>query len=158
MRKSKPKKRILLPDPRFNDTLVTRFVNDLMIDGKKSIAYDIFYKSLEIVGDKTKNVEKAPLDIWKKALENVTPAVEVKSRRVGGASFQVPMEVRPTRKIALSIKHMILFARKRSGRSMSEKLAAEIVAAFNEEGGAFKKKEDTHKMAEANKAFAHFRF
>jgi small subunit ribosomal protein S7 len=158
MRKSRPKKRILLPDPKFNDTLVTRFVNDLMMDGKKNLAFKIFYDSLEIVKAKTEKLEKSPLEIWKKALENITPAVEVKSRRVGGATFQVPMEIRPERKMSISIKNMILFARKRSGKSMAEKLSAEIIAAFNEEGGAYKKKEDTHRMAEANRAFAHFRF
>jgi small subunit ribosomal protein S7 len=158
MRKSKPKKRHLLPDPKFSDTLVTRFVNDLMVDGKKSVAFAIFYDTLEIVGKRVKDTDLAPLDIWKKALENITPMVEVKSRRVGGATFQVPMEIRPERKISISIKNMILFARKRSGKSMADKLSAEIVAAFNEEGGAFKKKEDTHRMAEANRAFAHFRF
>ncbi|MEN6455610.1 MAG: 30S ribosomal protein S7 [Prolixibacteraceae bacterium] len=158
MRKSKPKKRIILPDPKFNDVLVTRFINDLMRDGKKSVAYAIFYDALELVGNRVKNEELTPLDIWKKALENVTPAVEVKSRRVGGANFQVPMEIRPERKIAISIKNLISFARKRSGKSMADKLAAEIQAAFNEEGGAFKKKEETHRMAEANRAFAHFRF
>jgi small subunit ribosomal protein S7 len=129
-----------------------------LLDGKKSISYTIFYKALDIVGEKTKGDEKSPLDIWKKALENITPHVEVKSRRVGGATFQVPMEVRPDRKISISMKNLILFARKRSGKDMGEKLAAEIVAAYKEEGGAFKKKEDTHRMAEANKAFAHFRF
>ena len=158
MRKRKPKKRILLPDPKFNDTLVTRFVNDLMISGKKNTSYQIFYEALDIVTEKNPNKDKAPLDIWKKALENITPAVEVKSRRVGGATFQVPMEIRPERKQSISIKYMITFARKRSGRSMGEKLAAEILAAYNEEGGAFKKKEEIHRMAEANKAFAHFRF
>ncbi|MGE4586839.1 MAG: 30S ribosomal protein S7 [Mangrovibacterium sp.] len=158
MRKSKPKKRIILPDPKFNDVLVTRFVNDLMVDGKKSIAFGIFYDALEIVGNRMKDDELSPLDIWKKALENVTPAVEVKSRRVGGANFQVPMEIRPERKVAISIKNLISFARKRSGKSMADKLAAEIQAAFNEEGGAYKKKEETHRMAEANRAFAHFRF
>ncbi|GAB7088489.1 30S ribosomal protein S7 [Marinifilum fragile] len=158
MRKSRPKKRILLPDPKFNDVLVTRFVNDLMMDGKKNLAFKIFYDSLEIVKSKTEKLEKSPLEIWKKALENITPAVEVKSRRVGGATFQVPMEIRPERKVSISIKNMILFARKRSGKSMAEKLSAEIVAAYNEEGGAYKKKEDTHRMAEANRAFAHFRF
>ena len=158
MRKRKPKKRILLPDPKFNDTLVTRFVNDLMISGKKNVSYKIFYDALDIVTEKNPNKEKAPLDIWKKALENITPGVEVKSRRVGGATFQVPMEIRPERKESISIKHLILFARKRSGRSMADKLAAEIIAAYNEEGGAFKRKEDTHRMAEANKAFAYFRF
>jgi small subunit ribosomal protein S7 len=158
MRKSRPKKRILLPDPKFNDVLVTRFVNDLMMDGKKNLAFKIFYDALEIIKSKTEKLEKSPLEIWKKALENITPAVEVKSRRVGGATFQVPMEIRPERKVSISIKNMILFARKRSGKSMAEKLSAEIIAAFNEEGGAFKKKEDTHRMAEANRAFAHFRF
>ncbi|MFV0265964.1 MAG: 30S ribosomal protein S7 [Draconibacterium sp.] len=158
MRKSKPKKRHLLPDPKFNDVLVTRFVNDLMVDGKKSIAYGIFYDTMAMVEKRMKDAEVAPLDVWKKALENITPAVEVKSRRVGGATFQVPMEIRPERKMAISIKNMILFARKRSGKSMADKLSAEIVAAYNEEGGAYKKKEDTHRMAEANRAFAHFRF
>jgi ribosomal protein S7, bacterial/organelle len=158
MRKSKPKKRIILPDPKFTDTLVTRFVNDLMEDGKKSIAFKIFYDALEIVGNKMKDNELSPLDIWKKALENVTPAVEVKSRRVGGANFQVPMEIRPERKVSISIKNLILYSRKRSGKSMADKLAAEIQAAFNEEGGAYKRKEETHRMAEANRAFAHFRF
>lgn len=158
MRKRKPKKRILLPDPKFNDTLVTRFVNNLMIGGKKSVSYRIFYEALDIVKSKASNVEKAPLDIWKKALENITPMVEVKSRRVGGATFQVPMEIRPERKISISIKNMISYARTRNGRSMGEKLAAEILAAFNEEGGAYKKKEDMHRMAEANKAFAFFKF
>ena len=158
MRKAKPKKRILLPDPKFHDVLVTRFVNNLMLQGKKSIAYAIFYDAIDMIGEKIKDSDKAPLEIWKKALENVTPQVEVKSRRVGGANFQVPTEVRPERKISLSMKNMILYARKRSGRSMAEKLAAEILAAYNNEGAAFKRKEDMHKMAEANKAFAHFRF
>ncbi len=157
MRKSKPKKRHLLPDPKFGDILVTQFVNNIMLDGKKNTAYKIFYGAMDIVTDKNKD-DIAPLDLWKKALENVTPHVEVKSRRVGGATFQVPMEVRPTRKVTLGMKALILNSRKRSGRSMSEKLAAEILAAFKEEGGAFKKKEDMHKMAEANKAFSHFRF
>ena len=158
MRKSKPKKRILLPDPKYHDVQVTRFVNNLMLQGKKSIAYSIFYDAIDIIGEKMKDSEQAPIDIWKKALENVTPQVEVKSRRVGGANFQVPMEVRPERKVSLSMKNMILFARKRSGHSMAEKLAAEIMAAYNNEGAAFKRKEDMHRMAEANKAFAHFRF
>ncbi len=157
MRKSKPKKRQLLPDPKFNDVLVTQFVNNIMLDGKKNTAYSIFYGAIDIIEEKNKE-EIAPLDLWKKALENVTPQVEVKSRRVGGATFQVPMEVRPSRKVTLGMKALIINARKRSGRSMSEKLAAEILAAFKEEGGAFKKKEDMHKMAEANKAFSHFRF
>ncbi len=158
MRKAKPKKRILLPDPKFSDVLVTRFVNNLMLDGKKSIAYTIFYGALDLVGEKMKDAEKAPLEIWKQALENITPQVEVKSRRVGGATFQVPTEVRPERKISLSMKNLVLYSRKRPGRSMSEKLAAEIVAAYNQEGAAFKRKEEMHRMAEANKAFAHFRF
>lgn len=158
MRKSKPKKRIILPDPKFNDVLVTRFVNDLMVDGKKTVAYSVFYDAIEIVGQKVKNEELSPLEIWKKALENITPQVEVKSRRVGGATFQVPMEIRSDRKLSISIKNMILFSRKRAGRSMSEKLAAEIQAAFNEEGGAYKRKEEIHRMADANRAFAHFRF
>ncbi len=158
MRKTKPKKRILLPDPKFHDVLVSQFVNNLMIQGKKSIAYSIFYDAMEIIGEKMKDSDKAPLEVWKKALENITPQVEVKSRRVGGANFQVPTEVRPERKISLSIKNMILYARKRSAHSMAEKLAAETMAAYNNEGAAFKRKEDMHKMAEANKAFAHFRF
>lgn len=158
MRKAKPKKRILLPDPKFNDTMVTRFVNSMMLDGKKSVALRAFYDALEMVEQRAKNIEKSPLDIWKKALENITPQVEVKSRRVGGATFQVPMEIRPSRKLAISMQNLIKYARARNGKSMADKLSAEIVAAFNEEGGAFKKKEDTHRMAEANKAFAHFRF
>ncbi|NLB67085.1 MAG: 30S ribosomal protein S7 [Bacteroidales bacterium] len=158
MRKTKPKKRILLPDPKYHDVQVTRFVNNLMLQGKKSIAYSIFYDAIDMVGEKMKDSDKAPLEIWKKALENITPQVEVKSRRVGGANFQVPTELRPERKVSLSMKNMILYARKRSGRSMSEKLAAEIIAAYNNEGAALKRKEDMHRMAEANKAFAHFRF
>lgn len=159
MRKTKPKKRILLPDPKFKDTLVTRFVNDLMIDGKKSIAFRIFYDAMDIVEEKmAKKEEKPVLEIWKQALENITPQVEVKSRRVGGATFQVPMEINPNRKRSISVKNMILYARKRSGKGMSEKLAAEIMAAYKEEGAAFKRKEDIHRMAEANRAFAHFRF
>jgi small subunit ribosomal protein S7 len=158
MRKSKPKKRILLPDPKFNDPYVTRFINNLMYDGKKTVAFRIFYDSLEIVGDKMKSAEKPPLDIWKQALDNITPHVELKSRRVGGSTFQVPLEIRPDRKVSISMKNLILFARKRTGHSMAEKLAAEVMAAYNNEGGAYKRKEDTHRMAEANKAFAHFRF
>jgi len=158
MRKAKPKKRIILPDPKFGDVMVTKFVNNLMVTGKKSIAFGIFYNALDIVGKRMKDSEKSPLEIWKIALENVTPQVEVKSRRVGGATFQVPTEVRPERKQSLSMKNLILYARKRVGKGMSDKLAAEIMAAYNQEGGAFKRKEDMHKMAEANKAFAHFRF
>ncbi len=158
MRKSKPKKRIILPDPRFNDVLVTQFVNNLMYDGKKSTAYDIFYSAMDRIADRAEKEGKSVVDYWKKALENITPAVEVKSRRVGGATFQVPTEIRPSRKVSVSIKNMILYSRKRSGKSMSEKLSAEIVAAYNQEGAAFKRKEDMHKMADANRAFAHFRF
>ena len=159
MRKSKPKKRILLPDPKFNDVLVTRFVNDLMIDGKKTVAFKIFYDALDIVEEKlAKKEETTALDVWKQALENVTPQVEVKSRRIGGATFQVPTEINPSRKRSIAIKNMILYSRKRSGHGMCEKLSAEIIAAYKNEGAAFKKKEDTHRMAEANRAFAHFRF
>jgi len=158
MRKSKPKKRILLPDPKFNDIEVTRFVNNMMYQGKKSLAFNIFYDAMDLVEQKTKDSGKTPLEVWKKSLENITPMVEVKSRRVGGATFQVPQEVRPERKVSISIKNMIQFARKRAGKTMADKLASEIVAAYNEEGGAFKRKEDMHRMAEANKAFAHFRF
>lgn len=158
MRKTKPKKRITLPDPKFNDLLVTRFVNNLMERGKKSVAYKVFYDALGVVESRSKDIEVSALDIWKKALENVTPQVEVKSRRVGGATFQVPTEIRTDRKVSISMKNLILYARKRAGKSMSDKLASEILAAYNNEGAAFKKKEDTHRMAEANKAFAHFRF
>jgi len=158
MRKSKPKKRTILPDPRFNDSRVTRFVNDMMWDGKKSTSFKIFYECMDIIEKKMKDSEDTSLDIWRKALDNITPSVEVKSRRIGGATFQVPTEIRGDRKISVSHKWMIAFARKRSGRSMAEKLAAEILAAYNSEGAAFKRKEDTHRMAEANKAFSHFRF
>jgi small subunit ribosomal protein S7 len=158
MRKSRPKKRILIPDPKYKDPYVTRFVNNLMYSGKKNLAFKIFYDSLEIVGDKFKGEGKSSLEIFKQALDNVTPQVEVKARRVGGATFQVPMEIRADRKVSISMKNMILFARKRTGHSMAEKLAAELMAAYKLEGGAYKKKEDTHRMAEANKAFAHFRF
>jgi small subunit ribosomal protein S7 len=155
MRKSKPKKRILLPDPKFNDVMVTRFVNNMMYDGKKSIAYSIFYDAVELVEKRT---SESGLEQWKKALNNVMPAVEVKSRRVGGANFQVPTEVRPERKIALGMKWLILYSRRRGEKTMMEKLAGEIISAAKGEGAAVKKKEDTHKMAEANKAFSHFRF
>ena len=158
MRKARAKKRIVRPDPVYNDVLVTSFVNNLMRKGKKNVSFCIFYNALELVKERAKNIDLPPLEIWKKALENVTPSVEVKSRRVGGATFQVPTEIRNERKQSISIKNLIHFAKKRSGKSMSDKLAAEILSAYHEEGGAFKKKEDTHKMAEANKAFAHFRF
>ena len=158
MRKAKPKKRVILPDPVFNDVKVSKFVNHLMYDGKKSISYSIFYAALETVKAKMPNEEKSALEIWKAALDKVTPQVEVKSRRVGGATFQVPTEIRPERKESISMKNLILYARKRGGKSMSDKLAAEIMDAYNEQGGAFKRKEDMHRMAEANRAFAHFRF
>lgn len=158
MRKAKPKKRVILPDPVFNDVRVTKFVNHLMYDGKKNTAFTIFYDALETVKSKLPNEELSSLDIWKKALENVTPQVEVKSRRVGGATFQVPTEIRADRKESISMKNLILYARKRGGKTMADKLAAEIVDAYNNQGGAFKRKEDMHKMAEANRAFAHFRF
>ncbi len=155
MRKSKPKKRIIIPDPKFNDTLVTKFVNNLMLRGKKNLAYDVFYDAIEIVNSK---IEEDGLEVWKKALANVTPSVEVRSRRVGGATFQIPSEIRPSRKLSIGMKNLISFSRKRHEKSMAQKLAAEIMAAYKEEGAAFKKKEDTHRMAEANKAFSHFRF
>jgi small subunit ribosomal protein S7 len=155
MRKSKPKKRITLPDPKFHDVLVTKFVNNLMLKGKKSIAFEIFYESMDLIEAKLK---ENPIDVWKKALANITPALEVKSRRIGGATFQIPTELRPERKESLGIKNMILYARKRHEKTMAAKLAAEIMAAHKEEGAAFKRKEDIHRMAEANKAFSHFRF
>ncbi len=158
MRKAKPKKRLILPDPVFNDQKVSKFVNHLMYDGKKNISYEIFYTALEIVKNKMEKEEKSPLEIWKQGLDNITPQVEVKSRRIGGATFQVPTEIRPDRKESISMKNMIAFARKRGGKSMAEKLAAEIMDAYNNQGGAFKRKEDMHRMAEANRAFAHFRF
>ncbi len=154
MRKAQAKKLPLAPDPRYNDKLVTRFVNNLMWGGKKSIAYEIFYDALEKVA---KTSGENGYEVWKKALTNVTPAVEVRSRRIGGATFQIPAEVRPDRKISLSIKWLIRFSRERNGKTMADKLANEIVAASKGEGAAFKKKEDTHRMADANKAFAHFR-
>ena len=158
MRKAKPKKRLVLPDPVFNDQKVSKFVNHLMIDGKKNASYKIFYNSLDVVKEKMAKEEKSPLEIWKQALDNITPQVEVKSRRIGGATFQVPTEIRPDRKESISMKNLIAFARKRSGKSMADKLAAEIMDAYNNQGGAYKRKEDMHRMAEANRAFAHFRF
>ncbi|MCD4736407.1 MAG: 30S ribosomal protein S7 [Bacteroidales bacterium] len=155
MRKSKPKKRIILPDPRFNDILVTKFINNLMLRGKKNMAFKIFYDAIDVVTEKT---EEEGLDVWKKALANVTPAVEVRSRRIGGATFQIPSEIRPGRKMSIGMKNLIHFSRKRHEKSMAYKLAGEIVAAYKEEGSAYKRKEDTHRMAEANKAFSHFRF
>ena len=155
MRRRTAKKNIILPDPKFKEVEVTKFVNNLMIDGKKNIAFNIFYDSIEIVSQKT---EENGLYIWKKAIENITPAVEVKSRRVGGATFQIPTPVRESRRKSLAVKWLIKYAQSRNEKTMSEKLAGEIIAASKEEGGAFKKKEDTHRMAEANKAFSHFRF
>ena len=154
MRKAQAKKLPLAPDPKYNDKLVTRFVNNLMWQGKKSGAFNIFYDAMEKI---TKQTNEDGYEVWKRALANVTPSVEVRSRRIGGATFQIPAEVRPDRKISLSIKWLIRYSRDRNGRSMSDKLAAEVVAASKGEGAAFKKKEDTHRMAEANKAFAHFR-
>ena len=158
MRKKLSKKRILLPDPKFNDQLVTRFVNNLMLDGKKSVAFKVFYDALDIVEEKNQDEEKSSLEIWKGALSNVMPHVEVRSRRVGGATFQIPMPIRADRKISMAIKWLILHSRKRNEKSMSQRLAGEILAADKEEGAAVKKKVDVHKMAEANKAFSHFRF
>ena len=155
MRKSRPKLRIIVPDPRFNDTLVTKFVNNLMFEGKKSTAYSIFYNAIDIVSERT---NEDGLEVWKKALSNVTPSVEVRSRRIGGATFQIPSEIRTSRKVSIGMKNMIRFARKRHEKSMEQKLAGEIVAAYKEEGASYKRKEDTHRMAEANKAFSHFRF
>ena len=158
MRKRRAKKRVLLPDPKFNDQLATRFVNNLMWDGKKSVAFKVFYDALDIVDQKKEDDEKTALEVWKDGLSNVMPHVEVRSRRVGGATFQIPMQIRPDRKVSMAIKWMILYARKRNEKTMAQRLAAEILAAAKEEGAAVKKRVDTHKMAEANKAFSHFRF
>lgn len=155
MRKSKPKKRYILPDPKFQETLVTKFVNYLMVQGKKNLSYSIFYGAIDLVEEKT---GENGLDVWKSALNNIMPSVEVKSRRVGGATFQVPLEVRPDRKVALGIKWMIQYARNRGEKTMIQRLAGEIISASKGEGSAVKKKDDTHRMAEANKAFSHFRF
>ncbi len=158
MRKRVSKKRILLPDPKFNDQMVTRFVNNLMLDGKKSVAFKVFYDALDIVEERKQDEEKTALELWKEALSNVMPHVEVRSRRVGGATFQIPMPIRADRKISMAIKWMILYARKRNEKSMAQRLAGEILAAVKEEGAAVKKRVDVHKMADANKAFSHFRF
>ena len=158
MRKRAAKKRVLLPDPKFNDQLVTRFVNNLMWDGKKSVAFKVFYDALEIVEQKKQDEEKTALEIWKEALTNVMPHVEVRSRRVGGATFQIPMQIRPDRKVSMAIKWLISFSRKRNEKSMAQRLAAEVLAASKEEGAAVKKRVDVHKMADANKAFSHLRF
>ena len=156
MRKARAKKRPLLPDPKFQNTEVTRFVNNLMLHGKKSLAYNIFYEAVDIVESKVEDA--SGLETWQKALENITPQVEVRSRRVGGATFQIPQPIRDDRKTSMGMKWLILYAKKRNEKTMAQKLAAEIVAASKEEGAAHKKKEDTHRMAEANKAFSHFRF
>ena len=156
MRRKKAKEIKILPDPKFNEVVVTKFVNNLMLDGKKSLAFKIFYDAIDMVNEKVEDQEG--LDVWKKAIENVTPSVEVRSRRVGGATFQIPSPIRSDRKISIAMKWMINFSRKRNEKSMAQKLAAEILAAAKEEGAAVKKKVDTHKMAEANKAFSHFRF
>ncbi|MCF6168317.1 SSU ribosomal protein S7p (S5e) [hydrothermal vent metagenome] len=158
MRKRAAKKRVLLPDPKFNDQLVTRFVNNLMWDGKKSVAFKVFYDALDIVEQKKQDEEKTSLEIWKDALSNVMPQVEVRSRRVGGATFQIPSQIRPDRKVSIAIKWLIQFSRKRNEKSMPQRLAAEILAAAKEEGAAVKKRVDVHKMADANKAFSHLRF
>ncbi len=158
MRKRQAKKRPLLPDPKFNDQLVTRFVNMMMWDGKKSVAFKVFYDAIAIVEEKKQDEEKTALELWKDALSNVMPHVEVRSRRVGGATFQIPMQIRPDRKVSTAMKWLISYSRKRNEKSMAQKLAAEVLAAAKEEGAAVKKRVDTHKMAEANKAFSHFRF
>ena len=158
MRKAKPKKRVILPDPVFNDVKVSKFVNHLMYDGKKNTSYEIFYAALDVVKNKMQNEEKSALEIWKKALDNVTPQVEVKSRRVGGATYQVPIEVRAERRQALGLRWLTTFSRARGEKTMEERLAGEIMDASNNTGASVKRKEDMHKMAEANKAFAHYRF
>ena len=155
MRRRVPKKHLILPDPRFDSVLVTSFVNNLMLDGKKSVAFDIFYKAMDKVQERT---DENGLEVFQRALDNDTPAVEVRSRRVGGATFQIPQPIRDSRKQSLAMKWLIGFARKRNEKSMADRLAAEVMAAAKEEGATFKKKEDTHRMAEANKAFSHFRF
>ena len=155
MRKAKPKKKIILPDPKYNDVLVTKFVNNIMIEGKKNLAYQIFYEALNIVEEK---LNENPLEVWKKALANVTPQVEVRSRRIGGATFQIPSEIPASRKQSIGMKNLIGYSRKRHEKSMALKLASEIMQAYKEEGSAFKKKEEIHRMANANKAFSHFRF
>ncbi len=155
MRRKTAKKRITLPDPKFNDVLVTKFVNNMMLQGKKNLSYSIFYDALSMVDEKS---EEPGIEVWKKALTNVTPAVEVKSRRVGGATFQIPQPVRDSRRLSMAMKWLIGYSRKRNEKTMSLRLANEIMAAANGEGAAFKKKEDTHRMAEANRAFSHFRF
>ena len=154
MRKRKPKKRMLAPDPRFGDTMVTQFVNMMMWEGKKSVAFSVFYDAMDLIQERT---GENPHEIWKKALDNAMPAVEVRSRRIGGATFQIPTEIRAARKLSIGMKWLIRFARERSGKGIAEKLAAELIAASKGEGNAVKRKEDTHRMAESNRAFAHFR-
>ena len=156
MRKSRAKKRLLLPDPKFNNKNITQFVNNLMLDGKKSTAFSVFYDALDIVNEKME--EEDCVEVWQKSVDNITPGVEVRSRRIGGATFQIPQPIRDERKVSMAMKWMIAFARKRNEKTMAERLAGEIMAAYKEEGSSFKKKEDTHRMAEANKAFSHFRF
>jgi small subunit ribosomal protein S7 len=156
MRKSRAKKRVLLPDPKFNNKKITQFVNNLMLDGKKSVAFSVFYDALDIVDQKIE--EENCVDVWQKAVDNITPGVEVRSRRIGGATFQIPQPIRDERKVSMAVKWMIAYARKRNEKTMAQRLAGEIIAAYKEEGASFKKKEDTHRMAEANKAFSHFRF
>ena len=156
MRKKRAKKRLLTPDPKFGSTLVTRFVNNLMLDGRKNTAFKVFYDAMDTISEKV--TEETPIQVFEKSLENVMPNVEVRSRRVGGATFQIPHPVREDRRVSLGMKWMIGFARKRNEKTMQQKLSSEILAAYKEEGAAFKKKQDTHKMAEANKAFSHFRF
>ncbi len=155
MRRRRAKAHVVLPDPKFNDQMVTKFVNNLMLDGKKNVAYQVFYEAMDRVEEKT---QESSLEVWRKAIENITPQVEVRSRRVGGATFQIPTPVRDSRKLSMAMKWLILFSRKRNEKSMGERLANEIMAAARQEGAAYKKKEDTHRMAEANKAFSHFRF
>ena len=156
MRKGRAKKRILLPDPRFGNTLITRFVNNLMLDGKKSIAFKVFYDALDLVSSQIE--EEEALVVWEKSLENITPHVEVRSRRIGGATFQIPQPVREDRRISLGMKWLIDAARNRNEKTMANNLSLEVIAGYKEEGAAYKKKQDTHRMAEANKAFSHFRF
>jgi small subunit ribosomal protein S7 len=154
MRKRKPKKRVIAPDPRYGDTMVTQFVNNMMWEGKKSVSYSIFYDAMDKIQERT---SENPHDVWKKALDNVMPAVEVRSKRIGGATFQIPTEIRPARRLSIGMKWVIKFSRARSGKGMAEKLSAELIAASKGEGASVKRREDTHRMAEANRAFAHFR-
>lgn len=158
MRKQQGNRRQILPDPKFNDPLVTQFVNNLMVDGKKSVAFRVFYDAIDIVEERNQDEERTALEVWKEALSNVMPHVEVRSRRVGGATFQIPMQIKPDRKVSTAMKWLIEFSRKRNEKSMANKLAAEILAASKEEGAAVRKRIDTHRMAESNRAFSHFRF